>query len=246
MSHDIARDVYNALVVPTAAADGTLPPAFCDFRQTPRSEYAKKGPFAENDTEGDLTGILNAVASLCVIVPRHHRVAVSLVHRHDSIVLHIAHSAGEAAASHIRDMVHDIWNLLVDFSRVIGEPNARSSQARARGHEAQRRILERLARHGIKKLRHRVLKHWDMFQDVCIRLQKENIKHGGTYRDFFAVSLRLTELRQVIISSEPADWGRHVAPHLGRLYLATQKLSAKGSSDLHLLLGQLAISADGE
>ena len=246
MSHDIARDPYNALVAPTVASNRTPPPAFCGPRQTPHSAYAKKPLSTEGDKEGELADLLNAVASLCVTEPRHHRIAVSLVHKHDNIVLHVAQSAGEAAASHIRDMVHDVWNLLISFSRIIGDSNARSSHAKAQGHDAQRRILERLTRHGINRLRYRLLKHWEVFQDVCVRLQTEDIKHGRTYKDFFAVSLCLTELKQAITSPESADWERRIAPHLGRLYLATQKLFAKGSGELYLLLDQLSLDVGGE
>ncbi|KIP11679.1 hypothetical protein PHLGIDRAFT_33200 [Phlebiopsis gigantea 11061_1 CR5-6] len=242
--HDIARDVYNALVIPTATDGGALPPAFADAHLRNAAADSAKKPLSREDSNGesDLRGILDAVASLCASEPRHHRVAVSLVHMQDRIALHIAQSAGEPAAAHIADMVYDAWTLLGEFSRTIGDRSARSAQAKTLGHEAQRRVLERLVRHGVRRLRYRILKHWDMFHDVCVRLQATQAKHTRTYEQFFAVALRLAELRNAILSPEQEDWGRQVAPHLGRLFIAAQRLSAK-DCDLYSLFNQLTRSA---
>ena len=245
--HDIARDVYNALVIPTATDDGALPPAFADAHlRSTAADPAKKPLFSEDsNSESELRGILDAVASLCASEPRHHRVAVSLVHMRDSITLHIAQSAGEPVAAHIADMLYETWALLAEFSRIIGDKDARSAETKARGHEAQRRVLERLVRHGVRRLRYRILKHWDMFHDVYTRLQGTRIKHARTHEKFVAVALRLSELRNAILSPEQEDWGRQVAPHLGRFFIAAQRLSAK-DCDLYSLFSPLTRSATGK
>lgn len=246
MSRDIARDVYNALIVPTADAKGALPSAFARSPGGHRSPHSKSQPLSAEPTDSsELAEVLNAVAALCVCELRRQRVAVSLVHTRDRIVLHVAQDAGERAGRRISEMVHDVWELLVDFAQIIGNPQARSSKAKVRGHEAQRRILERLVRHGIERLRYRVQKHWELLQSTCLRLQAEQVKRGRMYKDFCVVALRIAELREALMMSiPPDDWGAHVAPHLGRFYLAEQKSSVRHLDNMRLFLDQLHMSTD--
>jgi hypothetical protein len=213
-----------------------------------RTDGTQKQPLDLECTGADraLSEALNAVAALCVCEPRHHRAAVSLVHRKECLVLHVAQSSGDDVGADIASMVEDVWRLLVDFANVIGGPDTRSAKGKIRGHEAQRRVLERLVHHGVRRLRYRVLKHWEFFQDVCIRLQTEKVKHGKVYKDFFAVALRVAELKESLISSEPPDWGKVVAPQLGRLFLALQQSSVRTPDALHQFISQLDVTPDGE
>ncbi|EKM61510.1 uncharacterized protein PHACADRAFT_190683 [Phanerochaete carnosa HHB-10118-sp] len=246
MTQNIARDVYNASVVPTADAKGAPPAAFTHSPSGLRPAYSTPKPlFAESTGNGELANLLNAIAALCVCEPQHQRVAVSLVHLKDRIVLHIAQNASREWEQSIPKMVHDVWRLLADFARVIGDPQTRSLKAKARGHEAQRRILERLVRHGVEQLRHRVCKHWELLQHTCLRLQAEKVKRGRMYKDFCAVALRIAELREaLLVPVPPRDWGTHVAPLLGRFYLAEQKSSVRGVDNMRLFLDQLNMSTD--
>ncbi|GJE89467.1 hypothetical protein PsYK624_055680 [Phanerochaete sordida] len=246
MSRHIARDVYNALIVPTADAKGVLPPAFAHSPSGLRAPAPARKPLSPKASDSsELAELLNAVAALCVCEPRRQRVAVSLVHTRDRIVLHVAQTAGEPAGRRIAAMVHDVWQLLVEFAQVIGDPQARSAKARARGHEAQRRILERLVRHNVEQLRYRVFKHWELLQHTCLRLQAEKVKRGRMYKDFCAVAVRIAELREALsVAVPPHDWGAHVAPLLGRFYLAEQKSSVRGVDNMRLFLDQLQVSTD--
>lgn len=249
MAHDIARNIYRTSVVSTANSKGVLPPAPVHSPRSSRSAHATPKPLSspEPSDDGGLADLLNAIAALCVCEPQHQRVAVSLVHTKDRIVIHVAQSAGGSADRSIAEMVREVWRLLVDFEHAIGDTKARSSKAKARGHESQRRILERLVRHGIERLRHRVCKHWELLQTTCIRLQTEKVKQGRMYKDFCAVALRLAELREaLLVPTSPADWGAHIAPLLGRFYIAEQKSSVRGLDNMRLFLDQLHMSTDGK
>ena len=250
MSHDIARDVYNTLVRPAADEHGALPIAFRSARgpaAMPGGPDTKRPLHMEHDGDDrNLSDLLNAVAALCVCEPRHQRVAVSLVHGKERLMLHVAQNAGDDVGPTVAFMVRDTWRLLVNFAHIIGGPDSRSSKAKSLAHEAQRRILERLVYHGVRRLRYRVLKHWEFFQNVCMRLQTEKVKHGKLYKDFLAVALGVAELKESLISPESPDWGKVVAPHLGKLYLAQQQSSARQFDGLRRLFDQLDVTPDGE